>query len=373
MSFWRSWFGQKQSVPRVWVERLGEYGVALEVQERLYRWICDAKAHELSGINPYYLAHQLDLRAEDLLEVLGSAVITGLFCLDWEARCPGCGNQQCAFDSLKTARSEQSCLACGNSYHAHLDHDIIVTFSLNESVRSDGIEDSAWRQKIDQRYGSLSGHELLALQPFRNLFVNEPLPASESFQVRQMTLLFTDLGGSTALYARKGDPFAYGLVRGHFLLLQDIIHQNGGAIVKTIGDAVMAVFSASDQALRAALASQRAMYAFNRELELEKQDQLLLKIGLHTGPCLMVTLNERLDYFGTTVNVAARVQGKAGLEEILFTDEVRRALLDPTLFHELNLSKEQLMLRGLDERPFTVYRTRTPQMQAAQRSLLALA
>ena len=51
-------------------------------------------------------------------------------------------------------------------------------------------------------------------------------------------------------------------------------------------------------------------------------DLIAIKIGLHAGACLAVTLNDRLDYFGQTVNIAARVQGMAGADEILVTDDV---------------------------------------------------
>lgn len=51
-------------------------------------------------------------------------------------------------------------------------------------------------------------------------------------------------------------------------------------------------------------------------------DRVVLKVGLHTGACLAVTLNDRLDYFGQTVNTAARVQGLAGPDEIVVTDDV---------------------------------------------------
>ncbi len=188
-------------------------------------------------------------------------------------------------------------------------------------------------------------------QPFRN----RRLSTSESRKVSRMAFLFTDLSDSTALCARKGDLFAYRLVRAHFMLLKEVIKHYGGSVVKTIGDAVMAVFSSPDEALRAALACQEALNAENSQLS--KQDRLQLKVGLHSGPCLSATLNQQLDYFGTTVNVAARVQGLAGEGEVVFTDQLRRSLKDRYLLASLSLTKEQLMLRGLNDQSFIVYRT----------------
>lgn len=357
VSFWNSLFGFTQQQPiTVPVELLARHGVGVNEQQAMARWIRSAKPHQLSHINPYYLADDLKLPLRELLQLLAPAVTAGLFCLNWDVQCPFCGYQQEAFDSLDHAYSKHTCVMCRGTFEAHLDDEVIVTFSINETVRSDASQNADWRKKIDQQYGHLKGHELLTVQPFRDFFINEPLPLTESFQVRRLALLFTDLGGSTALYARRGDPFAYGLVRAHFDILLDVINQNNGAVVKTIGDAIMAVFSTSDAALKAALAGQQAMNGFNQEQKLVEQDHLLLKIGIHSGPCLVVTLNERLDYFGTTVNAAARIQAQAKVNQIAFSEELHHDLTDKTLLAGLKLQKEQLILRGLDERPFVIYR-----------------
>ena len=112
--------------------------------------------------------------------------------------------------------------------------------------------------------------------------------------------------GSTELYARVGDLVAYELVREHFHLLTDIVAAHGGAVVKTIGDAVMATFPTPDRALTAALRMRDAIGGVGSET---RNEDLLLKIGIHEGPCLAVMLNDRLDYFGQTVNIAARCRG----------------------------------------------------------------
>jgi class 3 adenylate cyclase len=116
------------------------------------------------------------------------------------------------------------------------------------------------------------------------------------------------LRGSTELYERVGDLVAYDLVRAHFRVLNEIIAAEAGAVVKTIGDAVMATFPTPDKAVAAALRMREAMRQFNRD---NVREDLSLKIGIHEGPCLAVVLNDRQDYFGQTVNIAARVQGLA--------------------------------------------------------------
>lgn len=161
----------------------------------------------------------------------------------------------------------------------------------------------------------LTGARLVSSQVFRDLFRAESIPAEGGLELKSVTVLFTDLTGSTALYERVGDLRAYDLVRKHFGVLRSIATAQGGAIVKTIGDAVMASFADPLGAMRAATLMNRAI------TELGEAD-LMLKIGLHTGACIAVELNERLDYFGRTVNIAARVQGIAGAGEIVCTEPV---------------------------------------------------
>jgi class 3 adenylate cyclase len=81
----------------------------------------------------------------------------------------------------------------------------------------------------------------------------------------------------------------------------------------------MATFSTPKDGLTAALGMHQAMTEFNRSND---RDDLILKIGLHEGPCLAVTLNDRLDYFGQTVNISARVQGLASPQAIYATEPI---------------------------------------------------
>jgi class 3 adenylate cyclase len=109
---------------------------------------------------------------------------------------------------------------------------------------------------------------------------------------------------------------AYYLVRAHFHLLTEIVADHGGAIVKTVGDAVIATFPTPDRAVAAAIHMRQGMQSFN---EKHKSDDFLLKIGIHEGPCLAVTQNGSQDYFGQTVNIAARVQNLAVSRSIVAT------------------------------------------------------
>ena len=112
------------------------------------------------------------------------------------------------------------------------------------------IEDRTWVRD------ALTAPEVISLQAFRDLFAEATLRPGDDAGVSQVALLFTDLRGSTALYERVGDAAAYNIVREHFALLAAIVRDHDGAVVKTIGDAVMASFSDPAQAVRAAIAMQ---------------------------------------------------------------------------------------------------------------------
>jgi class 3 adenylate cyclase len=159
----------------------------------------------------------------------------------------------------------------------------------------------------DARWGAdaLTGSELITDQRFRDLFSNQMLAGGVTLAVQTVTLLFTDIVGSTAMYHDLGDAKAFKLVWSHFEILTATIRDNHGATVKTIGDAVMAAFHRPGDALAAAHELHERLAAWLGEMDHE--DGLQLRVGLHEGSCIVVTLNDQLDYFGQTVNTAARV------------------------------------------------------------------
>ena len=165
----------------------------------------------------------------------------------------------------------------------------------------------------------LTAKRLLSNQTFRDIYRTDTLDVDQRLKITSLTFLFTDLKGSTELYERVGDLVAFDLVREHFRTLNEIVAAEGGAVVKTIGDAVMATFLTPDHALAAALRMRDAMRRLN---DTHGREDLLLKIGIHEGPCLAVSMNERQDYFGQTVNIASRVQGLAQTRSILATAPV---------------------------------------------------
>ena len=172
---------------------------------------------------------------------------------------------------------------------------------------------------LGRRRPFLTAKRLLTNQVFRDLYGTDTIDIEQRLKITSLTFLFTDLKGSTELYERVGDLAAFDLVRAHFGVLNEIVAAEAGAVVKTIGDAVMATFPTPDRAVAAALRMRDAMRALN---DGRAGEDLRLKIGIHEGPCLAVVLNDRQDYFGTTVNIAARVQALADSHVILATGAV---------------------------------------------------
>src|SRR5438270_1725688 len=172
---------------------------------------------------------------------------------------------------------------------------------------------------LKRRKPNLSAKRLLTNQTFRDIYRTQTLAIGQRLKILSLTFLFSDLKDSTGLYDRVGDLVAFDLVNEHFRLLQEIIASERGAVVKTIGDAVMATFETPDRAIAAAIRMREAM----SDLGAERQHQSLrLKMGIHEGSCLAVMLNGQQDYFGQTVNIAPRVQGLAASRSIVVTEQV---------------------------------------------------
>ena len=195
--------------------------------------------------------------------------------------------------------------------------------------------------------------EVTALQMFRDLFSSEALRPGEQISVGTLTVLFTDLRNSTQLYREIGDATAFGRVMNHFDILRKQIKEHDGAIVKTIGDAVMAVFRSAADALTAMIDAQRLLAN-----PPDGTMPLTLKAGLHTGPCIAVTLNDRLDYFGSTVNMAARLEGLSTGSDVIISGAVYDDAKVRNLIESQGLSAVEfdMALKGFDDERFELWR-----------------
>ena len=215
------------------------------------------------------------------------------------------------------------------------------------------IADHPLHNLLERRRPYLTAKRLLTNQTFRDIYRTDTLDVDQRLKITSLTFLFTDLKGSTALYERVGDLVAYDLVRQHFHVLYDVVAAEAGAVVKTIGDAVMATFPTPDRALAAALRMREEMTRINAE---RGNEDLLLKIGIHEGPCLAVTLNNSQDYFGQTVNMAARVQGLASTRAIIVTKPIVEDINSAKILESSGLqpTMQRAALRGIADET-TVY------------------
>jgi class 3 adenylate cyclase len=195
--------------------------------------------------------------------------------------------------------------------------------------------------------------EVTALQMFRDLFASEALRPGEQISVGTLTVLFTDLRHSTQLYRQIGDATAFGRVMSHFDVVRKSIVEHDGAIVKTIGDAVMAVFRSAADGLLAMLEVQRALAE-----PADGNTPLQLKAGLNTGPCIAVTLNDRLDYFGSTVNMAARLEGLSSGADVIISRSVYDDVKVRELIESEDLAAEEfdMLLKGFEDERFELWR-----------------
>lgn len=208
------------------------------------------------------------------------------------------------------------------------------------------VANEALHALLGRRRPFLTAKRLLSNQTFRDLYRTDTLDVDQRLKITSLTFLFTDLRGSTELYERVGDLAAFDLVKTHFKVLNEIVAAEAGAVVKTIGDAVMATFPTPDRALAAAMRIRDAMRTLN---DARGSEDLLLKMGIHEGPCIAVSLDERQDYFGQTVNIASRVQHLATSREIFATGSVLRDPLASSLLTDRGLSpvSHNVTLRGV--------------------------
>ena len=202
------------------------------------------------------------------------------------------------------------------------------------------VEDRNWAKD------ALTGERVIAMPAFRRLSPEQLLRPGDNAEIGWIAIMFTDLKGSTELYDALGDAPAYNLVRDHFSFLSDRVQRNHGFVVKTVGDAVMAAFSRPDHGVRAALAIQDDVASFNAARG-EGTTPIVLKLGLHAGPCIAVTTGDVLDYFGATVNVAARLENQCRGGEVIVSEDVARDAETAAALADRTQTEETAMLRGV--------------------------
>jgi class 3 adenylate cyclase len=173
-------------------------------------------------------------------------------------------------------------------------------------------------ERVLRESQAATAREVSLLPGFRRDFSAEVLRPDLALKISTVTLFFSDLTASTQLYADIGDAAALRLVHDHFDIVLGIVERHGGALVKTIGDAVMAAFADDLAAVAASIDMLHAFEKFRREAP--NGERTHLKLGLFRGPSFLVNANGVLDYFGQTVNIAARLQAQASSGELVIEE-----------------------------------------------------
>ena len=401
---------------------LQQLGVDTELTSRLQQVLHYGDPVTVARIQPYVLAHVWRSERRDLVELCLQATRTGLLDLQWDLLCPFCRGAKETSASLRDLPNTVHCSSCHIDFEANFEQSVELTFRVNSSIREINVfpfcvggpqltphiiaqqmlkpnenrtlelELEAGRYRIrsldvagfelfevvpqNERHTvvltntndekrlfivervewsdyALTAAEVTALQEFRDLFASEALRPGETINVGCMTILFTDLRDSTRMYQEIGDASAFGRVLDHFDMLRTALEDEEGALVKTIGDAVMAVFRSPAAAIRTVFRAQDLLASFPEGVHARN-----LKAGTHFGPCIGVTLNDRLDYFGSTVNIAARLGALSQGGDIVISraiaddPEVQRLLNDPAIVAE----RFEANLKGFEGQPLQLLR-----------------
>lgn len=382
--------------------------------ERLAGLLERADDLTLSRIRPYALADAWGAERRAVLELFLHATRAGLVEFRWDLICPMCRGAPESADTLAEVEQHVHCDSCAIDFRVDFERSVELTFRPVAAIREVAVreycvggpqvtphivaqqlvapgeertlepelpagsyrlrgggapeqfvvapgerptvlcandseqerlfvlERTAWSDQV------LPAAEVTALQVFRDLFADEALRPGEPISVGTLTVLFTDLRDSTRFYLDVGDAPAFGSVMDHLDVLRDAVAEEGGAVVKAMGDAIMAVFNRPLGAVRAAQRAQSEL-----ALEVDGRRSFALKVGIHAGHCIAVTQNERLDYFGSTVNLAARLVDLSTGEDIV----VSSAVLEDPEVADLALEAEpiQARLKGFEDERFDVY------------------
>jgi class 3 adenylate cyclase len=257
------------------------------------------------------------------VELFLAAARKGVVAMGWELLCPRCRGAKSRVSRLQDLAKGAHCSSCNIDYERNIlleearGRDELAIRNESDKPLVFVVEDRNWAKD------ALTGERVIAMPAFRRLSPEQLLRPGDNAEIGWIAIMFTDMKGSTELYDALGDAPAYNLVRDHFSFLSDRVQRNHGFVVKTVGDAVMAAFSRPDHAVRAALAIQDDVASFNSARGGDaRPTPIVLKLGLHAGPCIAVTTGDVLDYFGATVNVAARLENQCRGGEVIVSEVV---------------------------------------------------
>jgi class 3 adenylate cyclase len=221
----------------------------------------------------------------------------------------------------------------------------IVLHNSSPVQRTIVIEDRSWLDEV------LTAERVTTMQAFRDLFSDQVLRPGDEIMIRNITFVFTDLVASTELFATIGDAAAYQLVREHYAILGEIVRKHDGTIVKTRGDGIHAAFLTPDTALLASIEMQQAIRQFRNT---SIGEPITIRIGINSGSSISVNLNDRLDYYGKTVNLAARLEGQGKAGDITMSREFIEDPAVAEILRDYDTRECEVLFKGLKQ-PQAIY------------------
>ena len=296
---------KKEAIQRI-LKDMYKKGMRPGPVKSLYRLIIQSPPEGLVLMNPNIMAVKLDLEQVELLDMVVLGVVCGLFEMQWDMACPHCHGVADHSHDMSGLSAHSHCRSCKADFDNFADENITVAISLNPALYEGQAPRPPERRALDPRVRPVSALELIGAPLFRKYFSSQVPAVDQSVKIRSVTVLFTDLIQSTRLYNAMGDLQAYAFVKEHFDILFSHIVHNAGGVIKTIGDAVMAVFREPVDAVRAAFELKQSVNRLFEEKG-QKKESYGLRVSISNGTALIVNMNDVLDLFGTTVNVSARI------------------------------------------------------------------
>lgn len=166
-------------------------------------------------------------------------------------------------------------------------------------------------ERTADRAMALTAATAASIPAFREMFPNEVLAPGQIVSVTNITLLMAEICGANELYESLGDGPAFGKIRARLLQIEEIIKSHQGAVVKIVGDGILASSQDSESAVAATIA-----------LLASENDVLPVRMAVHRSSALVTTMNDRLDYFGESLYLLRTMLQLAGTNEAVLTASV---------------------------------------------------
>ncbi|MGI5090005.1 adenylate/guanylate cyclase domain-containing protein [Treponema sp. OMZ 305] len=329
--------------------------------DKIAAFLMNVSERLLFHIPLYEIGKAFGISREDILDIFIQGVYDGFFILDWIYHCPTCGNVAYEAPSLHRASSQNFCTVCNKAFDNMLDTNVEACFSIHPRCK---MIDPLFRLNYIAEIGknirngqyrtwdtpdAVRGVEIIQNNLYRKLMSSEVLIGDQSLPLKNITILFAEITNSTKLYASLGNKKAFSLIKEYVKILFGTIEKCCGVPVMKSDDVVVASFIDSGKAFQAAVKALRQLMKHSQNKSIN--EQLEMKMGLHSGSALVATLNNRLNYVGLTVNTAADIKNTALPNEIVISEALFKS---PAVKHSIlsftnTVQKQQIRFKGNPE------------------------